>query len=154
MKEPVDHILRPQLPWRDEQPMTECGYDSAKVPTLTREQYTARLRDLGQQRAAMLTCMTCANTFQRWSHWEGDPRKALGREIEWETGGGMYRPRNDRGYRLHDELLAIADLVAAHPGEFALSVAAIEQRRSWLEKKADHEKAKTQKAVTQLKPRL
>ncbi len=33
MKEPVDHILRPKLPWRTgEGAITECGYDAAKVP--------------------------------------------------------------------------------------------------------------------------
>jgi hypothetical protein len=31
MKEPVDHILRPALPWRgDEGAITECGYDANK----------------------------------------------------------------------------------------------------------------------------
>ncbi len=38
VKEPVDHILRPRLPWRDgsEGAITECGYDATKVKTLTR----------------------------------------------------------------------------------------------------------------------
>lgn len=153
MKEPVDHILRPQLPWRDEPGMTECGYDATKVATLTREQFAARLKELGERRSTMLTCVTCSDTFRRWATWEGDPRKALGREIDWETGGSYYR-RQDRGWRLHDELLAIAAIVKEHRAVFDEMVAESQRRREWLEKKADHEKAKEQKTVTQLKPRL
>ena len=48
MKEPVDHILRPLLPWRSsEGAITECGYDASKVKALTRPQYFERLKDLG-----------------------------------------------------------------------------------------------------------
>lgn len=154
MKQPVDHILLPQLPWRNDAPMTECGFDSAKVPTLTREQYAARLKELGQQRTAMLTCMTCSGAHDRWRNWEGDPRRAVGREIEWETGGGIYRARDDRGLRLHDELLALAALVAEHREVFDAHVAESHARREWLEQKAEHERSKQQKTVTQLKPRL
>jgi hypothetical protein len=107
VKEPVDHILRPQLPWRTDPGMTECGYDATKVPTLTREQYAARLKDMGQQRCAMVTCMTCTSTYQRWARWEDDPRRALGREIEWEVGA-YYSRDSRRGFRLRDELQAIA----------------------------------------------
>lgn len=134
--------------------MTECGYDASAVLTLTREQYAARLKEFGQQRTAMLTCMTCTSTCERWQNWEGDPRRALGREIEWETGGYGYRRESKRGWRLHDELLAIAALVAEHREAFDAHVAESRARREWLDKKADHEKAKEQKTVTQLKPRL
>lgn len=33
MKEPVDHILRPSLPWREASAMTECGLNAASVKT-------------------------------------------------------------------------------------------------------------------------
>lgn len=132
MKEPVDHILRPQLPWRTDAGITECGLDASKASTLTREQFLQRLKDMGQRRTAILTCMTCSDTAQRWGTWEDDPRKALEREIQWETA---WR-RNDRGVRLRDELLAAAALIEAHPDEFAASIEATEQRREWLEKKA------------------
>lgn len=138
MKEPVDHILRPQLPWRgDETAITECGYDASKVKALTRAEFFSRLKEYGQQRTAMLTCMTCADTAKRWGTWEDDPRRAVDREITWEYGSG-YRARKDRGERLKDELLAIADLIEAHRGEFDAAVLAINQRREWLEKKAAH----------------
>lgn len=136
MKEPVDHILRPRLPWRgDEAAITECGFDASKVKTLTRAEFSTRLKDMGQQRTAMLTCMTCSDTARRWGTWEDDPRRALEREIVWEYGGG-YRPRSDRGERLRDELLALAALVEAHRDEFDAAMTATEQRRDWLEKKA------------------
>lgn len=46
MKEPVDHILRPSLPWRasNEGAITECGFDASKVKPLTRAEFFQRLR--------------------------------------------------------------------------------------------------------------
>lgn len=132
MKEPVDHILRPQLPWRTDAGITECGYDASKVKALTRVEFFARLKEMGQQRTALLTCMTCSDTASRWGTWDDDPRKAIDREIAWEC---RWRS-DDRGVRLRDELLAIAAMIAAHPDEFAAHVTATEQRRDWNEKKA------------------
>src|SRR5262249_8391484 len=135
---PVDHILRPRLPWRsDEQMITECGYNPASVKTLTREQYLQRKKELGAQRCAMLTCMTCAQTADRWgAGWSDDPRLALAREIEWERGGHYYMAREDRGQRLKDELLAIADLIVAHKEEFDTAVQTAVARREWNDRKA------------------
>lgn len=141
MKEPVDHILRPSLPWRrdGEGAITECGYDASKVKTLTRVEFFQREKDLGKQRTAMLTCMTCSDTARRWGTWGDDPRLALQREIEWERGAAYYsRARDDRGQRLKDELIAIDALIEAHRGEFEATITANEQRREWLEKKAAH----------------
>jgi hypothetical protein len=132
VKEPVDHILRPQLPWRTDAGITECGYDASKVSSLTREAFFARLKDYGQQRTAMLTCMTCAETAKRWGTWQDDPRKALEREIQWECGWS----RTERGQRVRDELTAIASLIEAHREEFDAAILQIEQRRSWIEQKA------------------
>ena len=134
MKEPVDHILRPSLPWRspEDAAITECGFDASKVKTLTRPEFFQRLKDMGQQRTAMLTCMTCSDTARRWGTWSDDPRRALEREINWECG---WR-RTDRGFQLRDELLAVVALVAAHQDEFADLKATATKRREWLEKKA------------------
>lgn len=134
MKEPVDHILRPRLPWRTDGAITECGFDASKVKTLTRPEYVARFKELGRQRCAMLTCMTCADTASRWGTWDDDPRTALEREIAWEGAGRRWH--EDRGQRLKDELLAIAALIEAHREEFDANVAETEQRRDWLQKKA------------------
>lgn len=138
MKEPVDHILRPRLPWRavnEGHQITECGYDATKVPTIDRDAYLQRLKDMGQQRAALLTCMTCSDTTRRWGTWEDDPRMALQREIEWE-GVGRWSSRTDRGQLLRDELSAIAALIGTYRAEFDLLVAAENQRREWNERKA------------------
>lgn len=139
MKEPVDHILRPRLPWRDPRgsAVTECGYDASKVACLTRADFFKRVKDLGQQRAAMITCMTCSQTAARYPTWEEDPRRALEREIVWECGGWR---GEKRGHRLRDELTAIAALIDAHPAEFAAVKAEIEQRRAWNERKAGRDK--------------
>lgn len=154
MKEPVDHILRPSLPWRaGEGAITECGYDASKMKTLTREEYFARRKELGTQRCAMFTCMTCSQTAERHPTWEQDPRLALQREIQWEAPGWLYN-RDRNGMRLRDELQAITALVELHREEFLSHVSVTQQRREWLEKKAEHEQAKVHKQVTQLKPRL
>jgi hypothetical protein len=81
-----------------------------------------------------MTCMTCSTTAQRWASWEDDPRQAIGREVEWERGG-FYRARDDRGERLKDELIAIAELVGNHRAEFDAIVANRQQRREWVAKK-------------------
>lgn len=134
MKEPVDHILRARLPWRSdgEGDITECGYDASKVATITRDQFFHRVKDLGKQRAAMLTCMTCSDTVRRWGTWDDDPRLAVGREIEWERG----RFGSGRGNRLRDELVVIAALIEAHRDDFDAMLAENERRREWLERKA------------------
>lgn len=135
MKEPVDHIIRPLLPWRsDGGAITECGYNAASVRSLSRSEYAQRVKDLGKQRASMLTCMTCAQTSERWGTWEDDPLGALSREIEWERGA-YYRQRGDRGTRLKDEMEAITSLIEAHRDEFDALVSQIEQRRDWQSKK-------------------
>lgn len=137
MKEPVDHIARPALPWRKDAPaITECGYDATKVKTITRDEYRTRLKELGQQRCAMFTCMTCAQTAGRYGTWDDDPRAALHREIEWE-GRGRWT-RDERGQLLKDELVAIAGLIEAHRDEFEASIQATEARREWLAKKTAH----------------
>lgn len=132
MKQPVDHILRPQLPWRSGPGVTECGYDASKTVTLTRDAFFVRVKEMGSRRAAMLTCMTCSDTAERHGTWSEDPRTALQREIEWEC---RWR-RTDRGTALRDELFAIAALIEAHREEFDAHVVAMQRQREWVEKKA------------------
>ena len=90
----------------------------------------------------MITCMTCSRTASLWGTWEDDPRKAMSREIEWET---RYRGKN--GMRLYDELLAIASLIDAHNDEFIAAINEIEQRRIWNANK------EARKASKRFKPR-
>lgn len=148
MKEPVDHILRPSLPWRrdGEGAITECGYDASKVKTLTREAFFHRLGEYGQQRTALMTCMTCSDTARRWKTWADDPRQAMEREITWESGG-FWRHRDDRGTRLKYELMAVAALVESHRDEFDAIVAANRDRQAWLDLKASRSIPKRKKAT-------
>lgn len=140
MKEPVDHVLRPRLPWRStaDPAVTECGYDASKVKSITRDEYFRREKDFGKQRTAMLTCMTCSDAARRWGTWADDPRLAVQREVEWERNGAYYRRNspNERGTLLRNELTAIADLIEAHREEFDTFLSAIRGRREWNEKKA------------------
>lgn len=140
MKEPVDHILRPRLPWRPDQPITECGYNAASVKTLTREEYAARLKEYGQQRSGLVTCMTCMQAASRWPTWQDDARLAIQREVEWEavhwSVGRVVQHSKDRGHRMLDELRAIESLIESHPEEFQKLLTEINARREWLDKKA------------------
>lgn len=147
MKEPVDHILRPRLPWRPaEGAITECGLNAASVKTLTREQFFQRLKEYGEQRTALMTCMTCSHTATRWPTWQDEPRLAMEREISWEGAqwrqyrGKVYETERN-GHVLKDELQAIEALIAAHPDEFAQLLSGIDARRQWLERKARNERA-------------
>jgi hypothetical protein len=90
--------------------MTECGKPVADVKSvIDRSELLARLKRDGVRRAAYATCMTCLETARRWPEWDQDPVKALSREFY----SGCPDPR------LHDELWALAALVAEHRDEFA-----------------------------------
>lgn len=143
MKEPVDHIIRPQLPWRKngEGAVTECGYDATKVKSITRGDFFKRIKNIGKQRTAMVTCMTCADTASRWGTWEDDPRPALDREIVWEMTRNY---RNDRGQRLKNELLAIADLIEKHKEEFDAFIDQHIKQQEWNEMKARKKEKKSE----------
>lgn len=142
MKEPVDHIERPRLPWRlpDELAITECGHDTSKVKSLTRDEFARRLKEYGTQRTALLTCMTCMDTHRRWPTWEKDPRGALSREIEWEYDSWRQRDKRERGTRLKDELMAVQQLIERYPDEFRELRDTVRERQEWLERKAAKEK--------------
>ena len=133
MKEPVDHIARPQLPWRASPPITECGLNSTKCPTISRVAYFLRLKDMGRQRTALMTCVTCSDTAARWRTWEEEPREAIMREAQWED---PRTARKERGNMLLDELIALAALVEVHREEFNDLVAKVSGRREWLAKGA------------------
>jgi len=145
MKEPVDHIIRPRLPWRPESAaITECGYDASKVKSVMRDEFFKRLKEYGEQRSALLTCMTCMSTAKRWPTWQDDPRLAISREVEWEGAhwsSFMRETSERRGHLLRDELFAVESLIAAHPDEFRDLLASIDARRQWLDRKAKNERS-------------
>ena len=144
MKEPVDHVIRPRLPWRSpaEPAITECGYDASKVKTLTREEFAERVKKYGRQRTGLVTCMTCLQTAERRPTWDEDPRLAVAREAEWEAPWwGANGTQELNGHRLKDELLALAALAAAHSDEFHSLLAGLNARRQWIERKSRGEKS-------------
>lgn len=108
----LDHVRRPDLPWRTAT-LTECGRTSAGVPTISRAEFVARFKREGQQRSALTTCMTCWETARRWPDWTTDPTAAIAREV----AGATYS--NDaRHDQIRAELRAIAAVVEAHRDEF------------------------------------
>lgn len=157
---PVDHIAREIVPWRTDVELTECGItigelEPARVVPV--EEIQRRVRDLGQQRAAYTTCMTCWGTADRW-HRAGQ-RNRLG-AIRRELEGLRYvereptrsfpegqNARADRAYlrevamwerrkRFDRELDALLALIGAHPDEFAELLAAREQAASLADARA------------------
>lgn len=106
-QEVLQHVERPRLPWRNDA-RTECGLPTAGHPVITRDEFIAKVKRLGQQRSAMSTCMTCWNTAQRWPTWGQDPVAMMRRETQMWKGDP----------RLRDELVAIAALIEAHRDEF------------------------------------
>lgn len=114
---PKEHVERPPLPWRAAV-ITECGLPAAGHPVITRDEFIAKVKRQGKQRAAFSTCMTCWETAQRWPTWEQDPVQRIARE----TYGGGYRRGSDR---FRAELLAIEVLVAAHREEFDAALAGL-----------------------------
>lgn len=120
MTEPLDHVLRPALPWRDQNDVkTECGRALVGLSVLSRDAAQVKWKKQGQARAALTTCMTCLQTAQRWPSWDEDPARSLGREHL----GAMWAEGDPR---LNRELRAIALLIDAHREEFDATVRGLE----------------------------
>jgi hypothetical protein len=116
MTEPLAHIARSVLPWRDPTDNdTECGKavsEFAKV--ITWEAALALVKQHGQQRAMFLMCMTCIETTRRYGYrtavgqctFDGEPTDRLSREF------GKRREQTDK------ELRAMGELVRRYRPEF------------------------------------
>jgi hypothetical protein len=111
------HILRATLPWRDPlSARTECGRDSGKVTEVTDLETAARLvSKVGKQRASMQLCITCWETAGSWPRWEENPGAVIAREAGAVGGRFALGPAGG----LNTELMAVAALIEAHPGDFA-----------------------------------
>lgn len=116
---PLEHVIRPTLPWRDED-VTESG-KQPKEHAITRDEFIAKVHKQGKKRAAMTTCMTCFETAQRWPDWNANPIAVVAREVR----GVTYWGQTGQELPLRDELRAIALLIEAHPEEFAETLAAL-----------------------------
>ena len=113
MSEPLTHIARPPLPWR-ESGKTICGHPVGQYVdglVINLADAHAAARRLGQQRFALTHCMTCASNARNWSTWEDNPRARLAREMG-HLGMTKAEPI------VEHELRAIALLIEAHRDEF------------------------------------
>ena len=131
----IVHVVRPRPPWRSaDHDLTECGISPAENASISRAEFAERYRDLGRERTAMLTCMTCMTTFERYggtgrnripATWEDDPVAALAREAEKARWASK---KSEQRERLSVELSAIIQLVEEHRAEFDEIVSRIEWR--------------------------
>jgi hypothetical protein len=114
-KATITHVARRDLPWR-KAGLTECGLDLEGHAAISPAELEERVKKLGQQRTAMLTCMTCWQTSHRYHvpmGWEGPPiLSALEREIQWAR---RRRPETTPFLR---DLKAIEILIERHRPEF------------------------------------
>lgn len=130
MEDPVTHVRRPAAPWRPSAPdldLTECGRPLADVPAqylTSREELVRYVKEVGKQRAAFTTCMTCADTIDRHESWDLNPVAVMGRDgLPSHRWGGRPTPRQQRA-RL--EMFALALLVEAHRDEFDQALAGLQ----------------------------
>jgi hypothetical protein len=123
----LEHVLRAVPPWRTGPLLTECGILAGGKPVLTREAFIAKVKAQGQKRSSMTTCMTCWSTAANHpGTWETDPVGVM----ERDTGRARHSARyaaagvtdasGMAAVRVRDELLAIAELIARHRGEFGV----------------------------------
>ena len=95
---PLVHLLRRVPPWRVEQPLTECGRDSATV-----EAYDV----LPAGRRPCASCHRHAVAQITWASWEAAPLALVARDLH-----GLH-------YEIATvELWALASLAMRHQGEF------------------------------------
>jgi len=152
---PVDHVARPRLPWRISPHLTECGKDLARFDLdriITTDALIARIRDLGRQRAAYTTCMTCWETARRHRSDRPDPLRVIMRELEalrWSedvplgdldhlTAARREQVTRDHARRrlVAGELEALGALVTAHRAEFDDYVAGLAETVSLTDRRA------------------
>ena len=107
------HVMRAPLPWRPAK-LTECGLPAAEHPTISVDDFVAKVKREGKQRASYSTCMTCWNGARR--HF-GEPcyrDSPLERELQWSRMHGRAQVHPN----ILDELAAIGDLIERHRAEF------------------------------------
>jgi len=118
VSEEIQHVIRPRLPWRTDEAMTECGRPAGDGD-MTRDEAIAKVKRLGKVRASLSSCMTCWQTASRWPGWDRSPSSVMAR---YAKGLGFWVGRDPADdsprARMDIELRAIAALVEAHREEF------------------------------------
>lgn len=139
MSETLDHIIRNRIPWQVDRGVTECGKEVAGVKAaISWDDFAAKFKTQGQQRAAMTTCMTCWERWGTMSHlqqdWFHSPSSVIGREcsrLEYRSGYGAGKRDN----QLDKEFRALAALVEAHRDEFTSYLDGLEQTVSLMDRR-------------------
>lgn len=161
--EPRDHVIRENLPWRDEQ-LTECGRAANDVAsTITREELRARVKKHGSQRTAFTVCMTCYNTVGHAPQWADNPTGVINRERgtspivyhKWEKdGNGSHAQTGPHVDQISIELHAIAELIAAHRDEYDQRVTAARDSALFTHRRQQADKKKPEyNNVQPIRPR-
>lgn len=143
--EPLAHVLRAALPWRDGPVLTECGkLPDDSVPVLTLHELAARIKRDGKQRTSLQTCMTCWATAARHRavSWETGPVDVIAREVSWARTFNVGEVRADPAALLfRDELLALAELASRHREEFDGLVSSIKAAPSLADRRRQGKRA-------------
>jgi hypothetical protein len=144
MKEPVHHIIRAKLPWRKEPDLTECGHLASEMALVwTRAEAVAKFKELGEQRMAMVTCMTCMHTANRWPTWETSPVAVMDRECSREGWHFRQYPGPEQQAEknlLERELRALAALAEVHSEEFQEMVEGLAETGDLAAKRAQRQR--------------
>lgn len=123
--EVLQHVSRPDMPWRAAT-LTRCGREVAELAegrVIDVDTARAKVKRLGQQRAAMFLCMTCCNHVGDWPEWDVNPIGRMNRECS----GAAYRRDDDpRVAGLATDLRALAILADRHRDEFDAIVAGLQ----------------------------
>jgi hypothetical protein len=135
--EPLDHVLRDPLPWRDDH-LTECGRATSDVAgnIITVAELVARFKKYGQQRTAFTVCMTCWERARYAREWTQNPEDVLLRELQ------RVRDRDGSREKMRAELQAIAALIAAHREEFDMFLIDLDQTTNLAERRKRGRKGK------------
>jgi hypothetical protein len=121
---PMEHIERARPPWQTER-RTECGRPILEFGiVLSREQYVAKVKEQGVQRAALTTCWNCSSTANRHVEWDQCPWGVLERQRHWH--GSPYYGGHE-AHPIDNELKALTALYYLHPDEFEVELKAINE---------------------------
>lgn len=117
-EQPLDHVLRPNLPWRSDQ-VTECGRAATDVASvIDADELIERTKRHGQQRTVFTVCMTCWDRAKYAVTWDQYPIAVLDRELHRVGADPRISPRKPGADRMTAELRAITALIHAHRDEF------------------------------------
>lgn len=115
---PLRHLQRMAPPWAD-QHRTVCGRPLSDVASVVSwDEAKSLVTKHGRKRAMFLFCQTCLSqerVAERDTSWEANPVAV--------TADYASRARWSKDDPARAELLALAELVAAHPDEYAEAVA-------------------------------